>query len=238
MAKKQNKPFPKSQSLMMFISIKPILSSRTLSKNLFFLLYFVFTACNASQITPIPPPILPEGWQRIELSTIGSIDIPKTLKVEATIFSPADKKVITAQNNGLIEIRPIDPNKYARVMIESIKGNTGDYGTLFSDISTITKQEISELNIKFRQFFEVGDEWLKVVEWYPLKVEKINEMSCIHLNYKRQLKNNPIVLVHMYIFDNSDSRYNITLSYRLSEANFWEPDFKQIISSFRVAKIN
>jgi uncharacterized protein Usg len=78
---------------------------------------------------------------------------------------------------------------------------------------------------------------LKLVEWYPLKMEKINGMSCIHISYKRQLQDSPFVLVHTYIFHNNDRGHTFTLSYRLSEIEYWQSDFDAILKSFRITNI-
>jgi hypothetical protein len=69
------------------------------------------------------------------------------------------------------------------------------------------------------------------------EVEKINGVSCIHIGYKRQLHDKPFVLVHIYYFHNNDRVHALTLSYRLSEVDYWREDFAKILKSFRITTI-
>ncbi|MDR1346951.1 MAG: hypothetical protein LBJ63_00755 [Prevotellaceae bacterium] len=78
---------------------------------------------------------------------------------------------------------------------------------------------------------------IKIIEWYHLKIEVINGMSCIHISYQRQLKDNAFVLVQTYIFHNYDRMHSLTLSYRLSEENYWKSDFTKILNNFRITNI-
>ena len=54
---------------------------------------------------------------------------------------------------------------------------------------------------------------------------------------QRQLNNNPYVIVHVYCFHNYDREHTLTLSYRLSEENYWKSDFAKILNSFRITNI-
>ena len=69
-------------------------------------------------------------------------------------------------------------------------------------------------------------------------LQNFNGMSCIHIYYKRQFQNEPIVLVHIYYFQNYDRMHSLTLSYRISEADYWKNDFATILKSFRLTNIN
>ena len=75
---------------------------------------------------------------------------------------------------------------------------------------------------------------LKLIEWYPTKLEKVNGMSCIHVNYKRQMGDKPFVIVHTYIFSNYNRVHKLTLSYRLTEQNYWLTDMNAALRSFHI----
>lgn len=146
---------------------------------------------------------------------------------------------LTAQQKGLNEFSSSGYERYARVIINTTYGNTGDYENLNFNIEEITQSDKNELNIFFRDEMQnsFSANGLKLVEWYPLKVEKINGMSCFHISYVRQIQDNPVVIVHGYLFQNNDRIYNLTLSYRISESNYWASDFDTILKSFRITDV-
>lgn len=195
------------------------------------------------------PPPLPTGWERIYIKNVGSFDLPPTMEVqkgkyrefidELKKIKGFDATQLTAQQKGLNELGKEGFEKYARVMLETSFGSIGDFEKLNFNISEYTLADISELNTIYKQqlqqsFFGTG---LKLIEWYPLKLEKVNGMSCIHISYKRQLQDKPFVLVHIYYFHNNDRMHNLTLSYRLSEADYWKVNFATILKSFRITNI-
>lgn len=199
------------------------------------------------QITTSPP--LPSGWERIHINNLGCFDLPPTMEVQKGKYKEgldAEKQKLginasqlTAQPKGLNEFGKTESGKYARVIVETTFGSAGDFEKLNFDISAYSAEYISELNSQFKQqiqqsFYSTG---LKLVEWYPFRVEKINGMSCMHVSYKRQLLDKPAVLVHQYYFQNNDRMHHLTLSYRFSEAEYWKADFERILKSFRISDV-
>lgn len=219
-------------------------------KKIFLILVAIFTTTILfSQTLPLPPLTLKNGWSRIYIKNVGYFDLPPSMEVQKgkyKEFTDNVKKIhgfdatqLTAQQKGLNEFGKEGLEKYARVMLETDIGELEDYEKLNFNIYEFTKSDILELNTIFKQqiqqnFLGTG---LKLTEWYPLKVEKISGMSCIHISYKRQLNNNPFVLVHMCIFHNNDRMHTFTLSYRLSELSYWQADFVHILKSFRITNI-
>ena len=124
-------------------------------------------------------------------------------------------------------------------MVETTFGSTGDFEKLNFNAAKYTQADINELNSTYKkqtqQNFLLTS--LKLIEWHPLKIEKINGMSCLHISYKRQLQNKPYVLVHIYLFHNNDRMHIFTLSYRISETNYWKSDYVTILKSFRINSI-
>lgn len=218
-------------------------------KNITFLSFLSLFVINSSlgQVTP-PPPLL-TGWERIYIKNVGSFDLPPTMEVqkgkyrefvdEIKKIKGFDASQLTAQQKGLNEFGKEGFEKYARVMVETTFGSPGDFEKFNFNFTEITQADIAELNTIYKQqiqqsFLGTG---LKLIEWYPLKIEKVNGVSCIHINYKRQLQDKPFVLVHIYYFHNNDRMHYLTLSYRLSEADYWKADFETILKSFRITNI-
>jgi hypothetical protein len=191
----------------------------------------------------------PNGWEKIYIKNVGSFDLPPTMEIqkgkykefidEVKKIKGYDATQITAQQKGLNEFGKEGFEKYARVMVETTFGSAGDFEKLNFNIATYSQMDISELNSTYKQqiqqsFIGTG---LKLIEWYPLKLEKVNGMSCIHISYKRQLQDKPFVLVHIYYFHNNDRMHSLTLSYRLSELDYWKSDYATILKSFRITNI-
>jgi hypothetical protein len=197
----------------------------------------------------LPLPSLQTGWERIYIKNVGRFDLPPTMEVQKgkyKEFVDEIKKIkgfdatqLTAQQKGLNEFGKEGFEKYARVMIETTFGSVGDFEKLNFNIATYTQSDISDLNTTYKQQIQqsFSGTGLKLIEWYPLKLEKINGMSCIHISYKRQLQDKPFVLVHIYYFHNNDRMHSLTLSYRLSEVDYWKSDYATILKSFRITNI-
>jgi hypothetical protein len=54
---------------------------------------------------------------------------------------------------------------------------------------------------------------------------------------KDNFKKNPLFWF-VYYFQNYDRMHSLTLSYRISEAEYWKNDFATILKSFRLTNIN
>ena len=199
--------------------------------------------------TSQPLPTLQTGWERIYIKNVGSFDLPPTMEVqkgkyrefvdEMRKIKGFDATQLTAQQKGLNEFGKEGYEKYARVMLETALGSVGDFEKLNFNIAEYSQADINEISSTFRQQIQQSfrGSGLKLIEWYPLKMEKINGMSCIHISYKRQLEDKPFVLVHVYVFHNNDRMHTFTMSYRLSEADYWKSDFATILKSFRITNI-
>ncbi|MDR0983364.1 MAG: hypothetical protein LBM07_09030 [Culturomica sp.] len=214
-----------------------------------FLILFSILIIQSSFGQASSPPPLPTGWERIYIKNVGSFYLPPTMEVQKGKYKEfvdeikkikgIDASQLTAQQKGLNEFGKEGFEKYARVMVETTFGSPGDFEKFNFNLAEITQADIAELGTIYKQqiqqsFLGTG---LKLIEWYSLKVEKINGVSCIHISYKRQLQDEPFVLVHIYSFHNNDRVHNLTLSYRLSEADYWKADFATILKSFRITNI-
>ena len=197
----------------------------------------------------LPPSSLPSGWERIYNKNVGNFDLPPTMEVQKgnyKEFEDVIKKIqgfdassLTAQQKGLNEFSNEGYEKYARVMIQTTFGLPGDFLKLKFDTSELSQVDKYDMSSIYKQQIQQGflGTGLKLIEWYPLKIEKINGMSCIHISYKRQLGDKPFVLVHMYSFHNNDRMHIFTLSYRLAEADYWKSDYEKILKSFRITNV-
>jgi hypothetical protein len=217
-------------------------------KNPTSILTLLFCAVQFCFAQTLPTPTVPTGWEKIYIKNIGSFDLPPTMEVQKGKYKEFvneikkikgfDATQLTAQQKGLNEFSKEGFEKYARVMIETTFGSVGEFEKLNSSITQYTQADILDLSSTYKQQIQqtILGTGVKLIEWYPLKIEKVNGMFCIHISYRRQLQDNPLVLVHMYIFHNNDRIHTFTLSYRLSEVDYWKSDYATILKSFRITK--
>lgn len=201
---------------------------------------------NSLLIQTMPPSTLSANWERIYIKNTGSFDLPPTMEIQKGKYQKFideikktegyDVTQITAQQKGLNTFSEADFERYARVMLETKYDSPNGFEALNFNIFKYPKAYINELNTVYKDQISqnLHNTSQKLMEWQPVKLERVNGMSCIHVSYHHQLNNNPEVLVHMYIFQNSDRVHTLTLSYRVSEASYWESDFKTILKSFRI----
>ena len=189
------------------------------------------------------------GWERIYIRNVGFLDMPPNMEVQSGTYQEimnsyynrleVDAPQLVFQQKGLNNNTSSSFQNYGRVLLETQIGSYGDFQPLSFNIATVTSTEISDLNWNFKQktMSDLASIGHTLIEWYPLKVKKVNGMPCIHVSYKRQLGTNPVVLVNYYIFQNNDRMHSLTLSYRVSETALWKTNFDRILTSFRITNV-
>ncbi|SHI57686.1 hypothetical protein SAMN05444280_103186 [Tangfeifania diversioriginum] len=195
-----------------------------------------------------------KDWKRIEISDIGTIDLSPKLEIQSGKYKEMklqikdkaqeiwglkfDEPKLVIQPKGINQFDETSLSKYCRVIIETIPGNPDEFQRLNEKID-ITSSELSELNIEFKNQVQQGfyNTPLKLIEWYPLRINEINGMPCIHASYKRQFKDQPFVIVDLYRFLNYDRIISLTISYRISEKEYWSSILNNTLKSFRITNI-
>ncbi len=213
-----------------------------------FLILVLFTAVNTFSQGQAAQALL-TGWERIYIRNVGYIDMPPHMEVQAGTYQEimnkyynrleVDAPQLVFQQKGLNSNTSSSFQTYGRVLVETQIGNYGDFQPLSFNIATVTAAEINELNLNFKQktISDLASIGHSMIEWYPLKVKKVNGLPCMHVSYRRQLGTNPVVLVNYYIFQNNDRMHSLTLSYRVSESGIWKTDFDWILTSFRITNV-
>lgn len=218
----------------------------------------IFNKAKTKQLIekPLPAPLEdPEkGWKRIEISDIGSIDLAPDLEIQGGDYKEFNAKLrdkmgqylkvdfsqpkLTLQPKGVNEFNQQSLKKYIRIMVETIPGNEGDFDKITQQIK-VSDNELSELNADFKsqiiQSFQGTA--LKLIEWYPTEIVELNNMSAIKISYKRQLKDQPHVVVEIFRIQNYDKLHSLTMSYRENEKSTWKPIIEKTKESFRITNI-
>lgn len=203
---------------------------------------------------PIPIGVPLKDWKRIEIGDIGTIDLSPKLEIQSGKYKEMklqikdkaqeiwgirfDEPKLVIQPKGINQFNETSLSKYCRVIIETISGNPNEFQRLNEKIN-ITSSEIAELNNEFKNQVQQGffNTPLKLIEWYPLRINEFNGMPCIHVSYKRQFKDQPYVMVDLYRFMNYDRIISLTISYRISEKEYWLPALNNTLKSFRITNI-
>lgn len=205
-------------------------------------------SCNNNSIDKLPLPLteLEGGWERIYIKDVGSFDIPPSMKVPIGVykeFVDEEKKIKGFDETELIVQKKIlidsSNTVFANVILSTTISRPGEYKNLKFDISKYSQKDIAEINSAFQRDFQEGfnKEGLNIVEWYPLKVEKVNNMSCYHINYKYNKQDKRVFMVNMYQFYNYDRTHIFQLSYPISVEDSLKGDFEKILKSFRITNI-
>jgi len=193
---------------------------------------------------PLPLPPVSTDMNRISIPEIGNIDIPDSMEIQ----NQADRQSVEAYRKAVdlppsnykgVIFRQKDKDKYSCILVNTYPGEPGDFFKL-SEHFTLSEKELSVLSQQMRNFIQKQIEenpGMKMLEWYPPKVEIINGMTAVIFSYRRQLADRPPVLVRTYEFKNYDRAIALTISYRETEKQYWEPLFKRSLDSFRITNI-
>ncbi len=119
--------------------------------------------------------------------------------------------------------------------------NPGEEVFRANDKYTMSQEELADLNavlldglrLEFAKQKTVGVD-PKIIDFGSLEIMEINGMFPLVHNYKRQLNDNPIVLVKAYIFWNYDKMHYFTFSYRVADEEECRDIYDKILDSFRL----
>jgi len=198
----------------------------------------------------LPPPELKSGWSRIHIENVGTIDLPPTMEVQGGEYGKYAENMrsslnikapqFVAQQKGRNASKS-PSERYSRIIFNTYIKNKGDYETLSFNINEYSKAEIDALDETLRQELsgsvQMGMSAMKLIKWYKLNLKTINGMSCINYSYVRQLDDTPVVFVDKYMFQNNDRMHTLTISYRLTESEYWKNDLTHALDSFRITNI-
>lgn len=203
--------------------------------------------------TPVSEPPIEEGWIRLKIQDVGSIDYPsdflelqsgdyKENKEEFFLVYEILSADFTLQQVGLSEMKPSAFEEYRRVILHTFYLNPGEEVFRANEKYTMSRQELAELQnesiSQLRQEFAkskskgLGD--MKIIDPGSLEIVEVNGMFPLVWTYKRQLDDNPVVLVRQYIFFNYDKAHYLTFSYRVVDEGECRIIYAKILHSFRL----
>ena len=208
---------------------------------------FLVSACGT------PATKIEEGWVRLRIQDVGSIDYPsdflelqsedyRDIKRETAQVLGLGKSDFTLQQVGLNEQKPSAFEKYRRVILQTSYLNPGEEVFRANEKYTMTQQELaefqSELIDQLRQEYAklksigLGDN--KIIDTGSVEIVEVNRMFPLVHTYKRQLNDNPVILVKTYLFWNYGKIHGLTFSYRVVDEGECRDIYEKILYSFRI----
>ena len=203
----------------------------------------------------VPSNAQTDAWQTVSVPGICTFQIPSTMEIQKGNYKQGNEKFqkeileisispdrVVAQPKGLNSLEPQALKRYSRVIVETARGQYGDYETLNTPL-TASEEELLEINAIFKQQnlqsasqSEAKGMKLKFLSWQPTKIIRVNGVDALKTSYTRSMNNGPSATVNFYIIQNNDYMHRITISYRLSEANLWATDLSKVINTFKFKK--
>jgi hypothetical protein len=203
---------------------------------------FVFIVCVIHSIQPL------KSSEAIAVAEFKKIDLPYGICVEIPkhwmIIDQASRSNLEAAGSSIAKNSGLDLNNKRQnlLAVNSVPSPTGAMIRVTVSPPEFTQEELSQLTPEdlknlgpviedmFKQAEKAGGP--KVVKFYPLKIEKFNDLYSILLNYDREeITSNSIWNVTQYKIPQSNKLIEITLSKRQSDSPIWRPILERVKNS-------
>ena len=196
-----------------------------------------------------PTPTLPieEGWVRLKIQDVGSIDYPtdflelqsgdyRDVVSETSQILGLGKSDFTLQQVGLNELKPSAFDEYRRVILTTEYLKLGEEVFRANEKYTMSKEELAEFQSELIDGLQLGfaATGIELVEFRSIEIKEVNGMYPLVYAYKRQLGDNPIVLVKNCMFFNYNKIHCLAFSYRVQDEEECEDIYAKILYSFRL----
>jgi len=199
-----------------------------------------------------------DGWVRLRIEDIGSIDYPadflelqsedyrdvvkETSPNLAALVFRLGKSDFTLQQVGLNELKPSALNEYRRVIFRTDYMNPGEEVLRADEKYTMSQEELAEFKDELidqllQEYAKLNSTGLgnnKLIDSGSLEIMEINGMFPLVHTYKRQLNDNPVILVKSYTFWDYDKIHSLSFSYRVIDEEECRDIYEKILYSFRL----
>ena len=204
------------------------------------------------------PPEIEEGWVRLRIQDVGSIDYPidflelqsEDYREVARETSPnlavqvfqLGKSDFTLQQLGLNEQKPSSFEEYRRVVFRTFYLNPGEEVFRANEKYTMSRQELAEiqnewasqLNQEYAKLKSLGSGDNEIIDPGSVEIVEVNGMFPLVWTYERQLNDNPEVLVKQYVFFNYDKEHYLSFSNRVVDEEECRGVYEKVLYSFRL----
>ena len=116
---------------------------------------------------------------------------------------------------------------------EEVFGANEKYTMSQKELAAIQNEWIDQLRQEITEQKSILDN-NKIIDSGSLKIMEVNGMFPLVQTYKRQLNDNPVVLVKRYVFWNYDKIHFLVFSYRVVDEEECRDIYDKILDSFRL----
>lgn len=178
------------------------------------------------------------------ISNLGNIKISNAMEIKDQQTSPAPivylpySNYIVFQQKGLNAKNQQALKTYARVIIQTILGETGNFSTCKGfQTKTAEDLDIIDKEIKLQISEVLKKQGANIITWNKCTTQKINGQNVIKCSYSRKYRTNPPTMVHIYFFENNDRVHKINIEYWIQDERFWKPLLEKSLLSFKITEI-
>lgn len=182
-------------------------------------------------------------WEEASIPNVGTMRIPPSMEVQSDEYRTMKEGVTGAssdsfivQQRGLNEGTDEGFDTYARIMVSCDVGSSGDYPVDGYDPELYTDDEIAEIDSALEeglrpQMDAVG---IPIIDWYPIELGYLGDNSCLHISYSHVGDEGETTQVDLYSIPCDDRIVDVTLSYRLSDADAWADDLALALQTLEI----
>lgn len=188
-----------------------------------------------------------KGWHYLEIPDVGKIWYPSSLEIQSEEFrrkggSPEvllTNKVIF-QQRGLNKSDPSSYGLYARLIVENIPGQPGDFLRISDgkQIMAASNEDLKYLDELFLSEQNKQTQFI-IIDFYGIKPVIVGaRYPALMVTYKRASAVSPslgTVLVRQYLIQNYKQMIKIIASYRGTEEGIWKEDLLGAVNSIVLA---
>ncbi len=195
---------------------------------------------------PLPWAELHEGWQRVEIPDVGTIDIPPCLEVQSGPVAQlgqalksemgleTDRKGIIIQQAGMNQLDSGAANRYVRIIVRTQRFAPGEVESLREGLALSAAEQDEVTAMLEAQLRPI----IPIVRFGRVRIVKIAGMDALRIGYVRNsTSGDGHIHVEQYTFPNHDRSHEVTIAYRLSEREQWARCCSDVLHSFRITNI-
>jgi|GEM_PF-2925127 hypothetical protein len=178
------------------------------------------------------------------ISNLGNIKIPNAMEVKGQqtnsvpIVHLPYSNYIVFQQKGLNAKNQQALKTYARVIIQTTIGETGDFSTCRGfQTKTARDLEVMDKELKLQVSEVLEKQGANIITWNKCTTQKINGQNVIKCSYSRKYRTNPPTMVHIFFFENNDRVHKVNIEYWVQDEKFWKPLLEKSLQSFKITEI-
>jgi len=215
----------------------------------------LITVFARSTSTPVAEPLSPpeQGWIRLRIGDVGSIDYPSDfLELQSDDYRELAEDLFpmyeisssdfVLQPVGLNELDLPAFDEYRRVTFDTSYLNRGEEVLRANEKYTMSQQELADMrdelirdtSEEFDRLSGMGTGNIRIVDAGTVEIIELNGMFPLVQTYRRQLDDSPVVQVKLYVFMNYDRIHYLVFSYRVQDADECVGIFEKMLDSFRL----